>query len=1035
MKIVRQSFTYIALSFVIVSLASSPVFSSTSATITGRVTDQQGLVVPGAKVQATNILTNVSYFGETNTEGLYRIPNLPPGEYRLIIQKDGFASIAKPGLELHIQDIITLNFSMQIGSVTQTVTVESGAPLIRTESGSVGTIVDRNFVERLPLNGRSFNTLLQLTPGVVVARTPANRGPNEAGQFSINGQRATSNYFSVDGVSANFGVDTSNRVSPAGGGGTPAFSSYGGTSSLVSVDAMEEFRIETSTFAPEFGRAPGGQVIVSTRSGSNDFHGGIFEYFRNDKLDANDWFANAAGLPRSPERQNDFGGFLGGPILRNRAFFFFSYEGLRLRLPQTRVVRVPALAIRAAAVPAAAPYLNAYPEPNGPVVSPVAAQFTGSFSTENTLDASSIRVDHALTSNATIFGRYNHAPSSDTNRGNALNTLSSGGLKTKTATAGTNIRFSRAVLSLRGNYSLQEGGSSALTDSFGGATPPPSSGLLPSPLTAGDSIGIFSSTETNAFSLGSVAANRQRQFNLVGDVAVDVAAHQLKFGADYRRLLLERAPSRALIQYSILSLQNFAATGVTNSIAAFAFEPGKLGFHAFSLYGQDAWRISQRLVLTFGLRWEFDPAPRGQDGTILAAWANVDDPATIALAPMGAPLWKNRYDNFAPRLGVAYRVTAAGDLVVRGGWGLFYDTGTGAVGNLLLAFPNTTSRISAGLALPVTDASTIVPPLPSLQPPFPNLTEGYSPNLKLPRSYQWNVTVEKALGADQSVSIAYVGQDGDQLLRRTLAVRPNPSFSNLFVLTTNGDTSNYQAMQIQFRRRFSRGLQALANYTWSHSIDTNSEDTLNLSASAVITDSNRGSSNFDVRHSFSAALSYEFPRFLKTGFFGKLTNDWSFDTVLLVRSGFPFHVTVSGVVIPGVTGGIRPDLVPGEPVWLGDRTVPGGKRLNPAALSVQQQPRQGTLGRNSILGFGLTQVDFSVGRRFPIREQLNLQLRADLFNIFNHPNFADPAPRIVGGNLLDGQATQMLNRGLGGLSPIYQVGGPRSVQLSLRLTF
>ncbi len=1034
MKIMRQSLSYLALCLLVLGTGSR-VFASTSATITGRVTDQQELVVPGAQVQATNILTNVSYFGETNADGLYRISNLPPGEYRLIIQKDGFSSIAKPGVELHVQDIITLNFFMQVGSVAQTVTVESGVPLVRTESGSVGTIIDRRFVERLPLNGRSFNTLLQLTPGVVVARIPPNRGPNEAGQFSVNGQRTTSNYFSVDGVSANFGVDTSNRVSPAGGGGTPAFSSYGGTSSLVSVDAMEEFRVETSTFAPEFGRAPGGQIIVSTRSGSNDFHGGIFEYFRNDKLDANDWFANAAGLPRSPERQNDFGGFLGGPILRDRTFFFFSYEGLRLRLPQTRVVRVPTMALRATAVPAAAPYLNAYPEPNGPVVSPVAAQFTGSFSTENTLDASSIRVDHSLTSKATIFGRYNHVPSSDTNRGNALNTVSSSDLKTKTATAGTNIRLGRAVLSFRGNYSLQEGSSSALIDSFGGATPPPSSALLPSPLTAGDSIGIFSSTETNALSLGSVAENRQRQFNFVGDVAVDVATHQLKFGADYRRLLLERAPSQALIQYSITSLQNFAATGVTNSNAAFAFRPGKLGFHTFSLYGQDVWRIGQRLALTFGLRWEINPPPGGEEGTILAAWSNVDDPATTALAPMGEPLWNTRYDNFGPRLGVAYRVTANGDLVIRGGWGLFYDTGAGAVGNLLLTFPNTTSRISSGVALPVTDASTIVPPLPSLQPPFPNLTEGYSPNLNLPRSYQWNVTAEKSLGADQSVSVAYIGQDGDDLLRRTLTIRPNPSFSNLFVLTTNGDTSNYQAMQVQFRRRFSKGLQALGNYTWSHSIDTNSEDTLNLSASAVITGSNRGLSNFDVRHSFSAAFSYELPKFVKEGFFARLTNDWSFDTVLLARSGFPFHVTVTGVVIPGVTGGIRPDTVPDQPVWLEDGTAPGGKRLNPAAFSIQQQPRQGTLGRNSIAGFGLTQVDFSLARRFPIREQLNLQFRADLFNIFNHPNFADPTPRIVGGNLLGGQATQMLNRGLGGLSPIYQVGGPRSVQLSLRLTF
>lgn len=1035
MKDMRNYLGAIAALWLIGLVAGGAAWASTSATITGRVTDQQGLAIPDAQVEVTNIHTNITHAGKTDAGGLFRISNLPPGEYRVIVQKEGFASIAKPGVELHVQDIITLNFSMQVGSVTQTVTVESGAPLVQTESGSVGTVIDRRFVERLPLNGRSFNTLLQLTPGVVVARTPPFRDANEAGQFSINGQRTTSNYFTVDGVGANFGVDPGNRVNASGGGGLPALSVYAGTSGLVSADAMEEFRVETSTFAAEFGRAPGGQIIISTRSGTNEFHGGLFEYFRNDKLDANDWFANAAGLPRAPERQNDFGGFLGGPILRNKTFFFFSYEGLRLRLPQTTVVRVPSLALRAAAVPAAAPYLNAYPQPNGPSVSAVVTQFTGSFSNSATLDAPSIRLDHALSSKVIIFGRYNDAPSSGASRSGALNQISTTNLHARTATAGANMRFTQVVVSIRGNYSVQTGSIHTVLDSFMGATPPPANALLPAPLSVADSIGRFSSPETSGFGLGSVAENRQRQFNLVGDAGIEVGTHQLKFGLDYRQLLLKREPALADIQYSITSLQNFAATGVADRISTFALRPGKLGFHAVSLFGQDTWRVGQRLAVTYGVRWEFDPAPRGEDGTILAAWTNVDDPATTALAPAGAPLWKSRFGNFAPRLGVAYRLTAKGDLVVRGGWGLFYDLGTGAVGNLLLAFPNTTSLLRTALALPVVDASTIVPPLPSLQPPFPNLTEGFSPTLKLPRSYQWNVTVERALSAEQSLSIAYVGQDGSNLLRRTVAIRPNPSFSNFFILTANGDSSNYHAMQVQFRRRLSKGLQALANYTWSHSTDTNSEDTLNLSASSVITSSNRGSSNFDVRHSFSAAFSYELPRIAKEGLLAKLTHDWSLDTILLIRSGFPFHVTASGVVIPGVTGGIRPDIVPGQPVWLRDEAAPGGKRLNPAAFAIPPQARQGTLGRNSIGGFGLVQTDFSIARRFPIWERLNLQFRADFFNIFNHPNFADPAPRLVGGSLVDGQATQMLNRGIGGLSPIYQVGGPRSVQLSLRLTF
>ena len=206
-------------------------------------------------------------------------------------------------------------------------------PLVNTESGSVSTVIDHRFVENLPLNGRSFNALLQLTPGVVIAATST----YNQGQFSIAGQRTSANNFLIDGVSANFGVSAQSSVGTSGGA-TQAFSALGGTSSLVSVEDLEEFRVETSSFAPEFGRSPGGQVILTTRSGTNDFHGGVYEYFRNDVLDANDWFATQAGQPRAAERHNDFGGFLGGPIQKDKTFVFVSYEGARLRQPETRIV-------------------------------------------------------------------------------------------------------------------------------------------------------------------------------------------------------------------------------------------------------------------------------------------------------------------------------------------------------------------------------------------------------------------------------------------------------------------------------------------------------------------------------------------------------------------------------------------------------------------------------------------------------------------------------------------------------------------------
>jgi hypothetical protein len=386
--------------------------------LSGRVTDPKGLPVPGVKVQAVNVNTNEAYPTETNEVGLYNIPTLPPGTYRIIVEKQGFVQIVKPGVELHVADIIAINFALQIGSVTQSVTVEAGAPMINTTDASVGTVVDRQFAENLPLNGRSFQTLLYLTPGV----TP-NSGSGAAGfatgQFTVNGQRASSNYWTVDGVSANIGMTP--LYTPGGGssGSLGSFNVLGGTNSLVSVDALQEFRIQTSTYAPEFGRTPGGQISIVTRSGTNQFHGSAFNYLRNTVLDATDWFADANGLPKGEERQNDFGGTFGGRVVKDKTFFFFSYEGLRLRLPQTALTTVPDLAARQNALPAVQPFLSAFPLPNPgkPDITPGVAPFDSSFSNPATLDAYSLRLDHALTKTVHLFGRYNYSPSKYTQRG------------------------------------------------------------------------------------------------------------------------------------------------------------------------------------------------------------------------------------------------------------------------------------------------------------------------------------------------------------------------------------------------------------------------------------------------------------------------------------------------------------------------------------------------------------------------------------------------------------------------------------------
>jgi len=343
--------------FVLLTSVACVRAQSTNATLTGRVTDSAKALIVDAKVTAITAGTNFAYQATTTGSGEYYLANLPPASYRIEIEKVGFKKLIKPIVVLHVQDTLSLDFELTIGDLSEAVTVESDALLANIESGTVSTVVDRTFVENVPLNGRSFQTLISLTPGVVVTATRF----DDQGQFSVNGQRADANYFSVDGVSANFGVTGLLQMVQTASGSLPALSVSGGTNSLVSVDAMQEFRVLTSSFAPEFGRTPGAQVSIVTRSGTNAFHGTVFEYFRNDVLDARDWFVNSNHLAKPKLRQNDFGGVLGGPIIKDKTFFFFSYEGLRLRQPVSQQSVVPDTPSREEAPAAMRPYLNAFP--------------------------------------------------------------------------------------------------------------------------------------------------------------------------------------------------------------------------------------------------------------------------------------------------------------------------------------------------------------------------------------------------------------------------------------------------------------------------------------------------------------------------------------------------------------------------------------------------------------------------------------------------------------------------------------------------
>ncbi len=1049
------------------ALSSLPVAAqSGTATLSGTVEDENGAVIPGAAITVLNPSTALQRQATTNDQGSFTVTLLQPGTYSVTVRRDGFAPIEVKNVVLNVGDQKALRIELKAGDVNAEVQITGEAPLIN-ESPAIATTIDKQFVGNLPLNGRSFQSLILLTPGVVV--TPAGGQPN-SGQFSVNGQRNNANYFTVDGVGANIGVGTSGGSidSKQAAGSVPGFTALGTTANLVSIDALEEFKIQTSTYTAELGRQPGGQVQLITRSGGNQVHWTAFDYLRNEAFDARDWF-NKTPAAKPPIRQNQFGGTFSGPVFlprfgeggspfwsgKDSTFFFFSYEGQRLVLPRTANFMVPSMRLRDVAASGFKPLLNMFPLPTGPETTTSTgapsglAPFVGSYSSPSRLDSTSVRTDHRINSKLTVFGRYNEAPSSNPRR--TLSLLIGNFFNSRTLTLGATVIPSTNVSNeLRVNYSSNRGRFRFTMDNFGGAIPIDPSVLISGYSGVGTKLGRFQfflpGSSFLSPALGDAVDNYQRQINIVDNMSWVKGAHTFKFGIDYRRL----APIYGPAAYSETIAVNSQAQ-VTSGIAQFvnidASQETRPVFDNFSVYGQTTWKLSQRLALDLGLRWELNPAPYDANGLKPVLVCGVENLPSATLCPPNTSFYKTSHTAFAPRLGVAYLLDSKSgkETVLRGGFGIYYDLGSGQSARSFSGYPFTASASLPNVAFPLMSSQAVPPSFSPVTLPISSTLFALNKELKLPYTTQWSLSLQRSLGQQQAVTLSYVASAGRRLLTTEIlnlgpplvAAQPNPNFGTINY-THNGPASDYQSLQAQYQRRLLHGLQTVVNYTWSHAIDEASDELNNGVFS-------RANADFDVRQNLTAAVTYDFPKISAGPILNSIMRDWSVDFTLYAQSGPPLPVTAGVMAIPntGALVSVRPDAVLGVPFWIKDSNAPGGRRLNLAAFARPPRStvfplfyaRQGTLGRNVVRAPGIFQLNMALGRRFNFTERLKLQLKAEAFNLFNRPHFSSFNNSMGFGPADFGLATSTLANSLGGLNSLYQLGGQRSMQFSVRLSY
>ncbi len=1049
-----------------------PSLARAQSALSGIVHDPTSRVAVGATVVIDDNMGG-RWEGISNNIGYYEI-HLPPGEYNVeaYLDLDSGQQLSYIGGVLVLpNENKGLDINLEYRN-TEKVTVES-APLPATPLASntaLGITLTRDDIQKLPLpNGRTLQSFLSLVPGIVV--TDSN---GTLAQFTAAGQRRFANRLTIDGMSADLGIEIIGPgIGEAGSGTLPALSTIGSTQTLVPLAAIDEIKIQTTDATPEIARAPGAQMVVVTRSGANTFTGSAFTDWRPNGLSASDWFINDGQMPLRKTTFWNNGASAGGPVLKNRLFYFASWEREQIDRGITSTIDVPATTVREAAAargdlsPVALAMLNAYPVPTSSVVSTKGltkglSERTQVFPANSGLDALSARLDANLADQHRLFFRFNGGSSSgdeinpelEVPRMSFIHTEST---STKTATIGLNsVLSSRMSNELKANVSANSGAVIGTTAPYGSANPLPVDVLAPGS-SASDAwvmIKLFNAPG-NVLLSGRTSGSTLSQIEFADTLSYVRGRHSLRFGVDYRRVTMSTDAARNRYTYSYPSLAAFLAQTDIQPTSVATYAPAKARFDSFSAFAQDTFRVGQRLSVDYGVRYELKPAPTSATG-LEPLLINYEALPTIEFLQEGTPLWKAGWGNLAPQVGATYqlRTTPHFETNLRAGWSLTFDELASAGATPFGAgYPydraNTGDLSNAGLTNGLTE---------SLSTPFDGTDQSqyyaFAKNFRTPRTYSWNVGIDQALGATQQLGVAYVGTAGRNLVYREGYYKAGQQLPQINAYSSRA-TSDYDGLLVEYVRRFSHGFQSRLAYTWSHAIDIDSGEAIPqrtpnppTALSDLSPSTNRGSADFDRRHVLQLTGTYHVPTPRMASWLQAMCNDWQIDGVVTLRSGTPFSPLILGRDFGFGFYDVRPDPVAGVPVWIVDGSVPSGRRFNPDAFAMSSEG-QGALGRNTLRASPLRQVDLSISRSIRIGEHRMVQLRLDAFNAFNLANFGPPearsfyspfGPPVEYPNF--GQPTHSYADALGsgtlqygGLTPIQQLGGPRSIQIGLRFNF